>query len=402
MVRAIITDTQDRISLSVIRSLGEKGVYVTGVGDKQKHVLSRRGNIGARSKYCKNHLLLPSPHKNPKIFLSELLKLSKNHDVLIPITTISVDFISKHLDLFRPHIKIPIPEYKTIYQARNKELLLKLAIANKIPVPKTYFIKSLSEVKEVAKEIKYPAVVKARDEIGLGDIRYTIVNHEKELVSKYLQMHKLQDFPLIQEHIKGQGVGFFALFNKNLDPRAVFCHKRIREIPITGGPSSFCESIRDERITDYGIKLLKALNWFGVAMVEFKIDSKDNKPKLMEVNPRFWGSLPLAVASGVNFPWLLTKLAVNGDIEPVLSYKEGVKLRFLYADLIAAEQYLLSSQPNKLRFLMGFIKDLFDMHVTDGVILKDDPAPDTSLWVLYHYFKNMPFRTTRWLLSNKK
>ncbi len=298
-MKVIVTDTFERQALCVIRSLGRNGVYVTGVIEED--ALMKYGSGGGRSKYCKNLIVLPSIHKNPEQFLSQLLDLSKDYDVLLPISTPTVEFISKHLNLFNPYIKVPIPDYKSIYRVRNKELLLKFAMKNNIPVPKTYFVKSISEVKQVAKEIEYPTVIKARDEKGLIGVRYTIVNSEKELNSEYLQMHKIQDFPLIQEYIKGPGVGFFALFNKNSEPRAIFCHRRIRELPITGGQSSFCVSIRDEKIIKYGLKLLKAFNWYGVAMVEFKIDKRDNEPKLMEVNPRFWGSLPLAVASGVDF-----------------------------------------------------------------------------------------------------
>ena len=122
-----------------------------------------------------------------------------------------------------------------------------------------------------------------------------------------------------------------------------------------------------------GLKLLKKLNWYGVAMVEFKADIRDNIPKLMEVNPRFWGSLPLAIYSGVDFPWLLAKMAINGDIEPITSYKKGVKLRFLYMDLSVAKQYLFSSQPDKLPFLIRFAKDLLNPNVHEGIIAKDDP-----------------------------
>lgn len=372
-MKVIVTDSHERFALCVIRSLGRKGVYVTGVTDEDALLkFGDDSNLGAHSKYCKDYIILPSISKAPEQFLSKLLDLAERHDVLLPMSTLTVELISKHLDVFRPHIEVPIPDYETIYQARNKELLLKFAIKNNIPVPKTYFIKTLSEVKQVAKEIRYPAIIKARDEKGLFCVRYAIVYSEKEINSEYLRMHKLQEFPLIQEFIKGSGVGFFALFNKYSELRAIFCHRRIRELPITGGQSSFCISIRDEKIIRYGLKLLKALNWYGVAMVEFKIDSQDNEPKLMEVNPRFWGSAPLAIASGVDFPWLLAKLAVNVDVEPVMSYKEGVKLRFLHMDLRVAKQYLLSSQPNKFLFLMRFIKDLLDPDVHEGIISKDD------------------------------
>lgn len=68
-------------------------------------------------------------------------------------------------------------------------------------------------------------------------------------------------------------------------------------------------------------------------MVEFKRDTRDGITKLMEINGRFWGSLQLAIDAGVDFPWLLYRLAVVGDITPVFSYKEGVRLRWWLGDL---------------------------------------------------------------------
>lgn len=86
-------------------------------------------------------------------------------------------------------------------------------------------------------------------------------------------------------------------------------HKRIRELYTMGGPSTCAISVYDPKLLDYGLKILGALNWHGIAMVEFKKDSKDGTFKLMEINPKFWGSLDLAIASGIDFPYLLYKMA---------------------------------------------------------------------------------------------
>ncbi len=68
-------------------------------------------------------------------------------------------------------------------------------------------------------------------------------------------------------------------------------------------------------------------------MVEFKHDARDGTPKLLEINGRFWGSLQLAVDAGIDFPYLLYRLAVDGDVEPAFSYETGVRLRWWFGDL---------------------------------------------------------------------
>ena len=115
-------------------------------------------------------------------------------------------------------------------------------------------------------------------------------------------------------HQGGEALGVSLLFNQNAEPRALFVHKRLREYPLSGGPSTLRESVVRPEVAELAVRLLRALNWFGLAMVEFKVDPRDGVPKLMEVNPKLWGSLSLAIASGVDFPALLYRLAMRGDV----------------------------------------------------------------------------------------
>ena len=96
-------------------------------------------------------------------------------------------------------------------------------------------------------------------------------------------------------------------------------HRRIRERLVMGGPSTCAESVYDSKLLDYGLRVLKNLKWHGVAMVEFKKDSIDGEFKLMEINPKFWGSLDLAIASGVDFPYLLYNMTIRWRYKPCFS-----------------------------------------------------------------------------------
>ena len=71
------------------------------------------------------------------------------------------------------------------------------------------------------------------------------------------------------------------------------------------------------------------MNWYGVAMVEYRQDPRDGRCKIMEINPRFWGSLPLSIAAGVDFPYLLYRMVMDGDVSPVTDYPQGVRCRWL-------------------------------------------------------------------------
>jgi predicted ATP-grasp superfamily ATP-dependent carboligase len=122
----------------------------------------------------------------------------------------------------------------------------------------------------------------------------------------------------------------FALLDGERRPLAIFGHRRLREYPITGGPSTLRESYRNEALIEQSLRLLRTIGMVGVAMVEYKVDPCSGQPLLMEVNPRFWGSLQLAVLAGVDFPVLYHKASLGMDVQPVLTYPEGVLCRWLW------------------------------------------------------------------------
>ena len=373
-MNALITDANKRTSIYALRSLGRRGIEISAT--ESKDILKP---IGFLSKYCKEAIRVPT-HLSEE-FIQVMLKLSKKYDVLIPISTDSMEPISRHLVEFECNTNVPIPSYEALLKTIDKQLTLEVALEQGIPCPKSFSPKNVEELKDASEKITYPVVIKARKGSGAQGVVY--VSSASALISKYELMHGLQDYPLIQEYIPGQGYGAFALFNRDSEPRAVFAHRRIREYPITGGQSTFCESVNNSEIMNYGLKLLKALDWYGLAMVEFKLDVRDNKPKLMEVNPRFWGSMPLAIASGVDFPYLLYKLAVDGDINPIMSYKTGVKMRFLFADILSCACYFYRRH-DRMHTLWEAIQPFFDKSVNYGLLSWDDPKP-----ALLHLFNRL-------------
>jgi predicted ATP-grasp superfamily ATP-dependent carboligase len=325
MGRAFVTDGQWRKTLAVVRSLGEKGIEVT-VGENTRLATS------LFSKYATKRVVYPSPRTKPDVFIEFLInELKQNsYDILFPMEEETLLIIAKNKDRFSRLTYFLIPDYEKIEFARNKKNIIQKARELDISCPKTWFIEDIDEIEKIVGEIEYPVVIKPQVSFGSYGIKRAI--NEEELISKYKEVHKIYPLPLIQESIpqEGEALGVSALFNKDSELRAVFVHKRLREYPITGGPSTLRESVKNPKVQEMGLKLLKALNWVGVAMVEFKVDPRDGEPKLMEVNPRFWGSLQLAILSGVNFPCFIYRMAKEGDIKPVLDYKIGVRCRWMF------------------------------------------------------------------------
>jgi hypothetical protein len=148
--------------------------------------------------------------------------------------------------------------------------------------------------------------------------------------SKVIARHEaiqLQTNILFQEYLTGGGYGFFGLYDKGVFKQG-FAHKRIREFPMSGGASACAESIEEEELTLLGRRILDAVAWHGLAMVEFKKDEA-GQFRLLEVNPKLWGSFDLSVAAGVPFTEKWVQLAMNQPIEPHKDYEKGIQFSWL-------------------------------------------------------------------------
>ena len=319
-----VTDSGYKHTLGIVRSLGHRGLKVD-VGSSSVHA-----TLASFSKYCQRSFIYPDPKNYPDRFIRFLRILSEEskYKVVMPVSYTATFCMSKNKKALDKFVNVPIADFSSLKIAANKRDTMFLAEKIGVPAPKTFNIQYVSQLDEVD-GWNYPLVVKGSVESGF--VHYA--RNKQELKQYFEAIYRVQGVaPVVQEFITGEGYGFFALFNHG-KPRAVFMHKRVREAVSSGGPSTCAESVYEPKLLDYGLRILKALKWHGVAMVEFKKDSTDGEFKLMEINPKFWGSLDLSIACGVDFPYLLYRMAVNGDIASVFNYKLGVRFVWPFADL---------------------------------------------------------------------
>ncbi len=290
--------------------------------------------------------------------------------MLLPMEDQTISLLSQYLDTFSSQTYIPIVSFEKWKFAHRKDNVLRLAEKLGIPIPKTWFIKDLSVLRTIKEELPYPVVIKPT--ISSGAVGVSYPKNSRELIKNYLSTHKRFPFPLIQERIPPEGAGYGAsfLFNEEGQVKASFVHKRLREYPLTGGASTLRESVKRDDILGMGRSLLEALDWFGVAMVEFKLDPRDGIPKLMEINPRFWGSLSLAIAAGVNFPYLLYRMSLGEDIDPVERYHVGKRSRWLLPGDILHYVH----NPNRRALSPSFFR-FRDPDTTYDILSLHDPMP---------------------------
>lgn len=364
--RVLVLDGMWNKSLAAVRSFGEKGFYVAA---GETTVFS----TALFSRYVSKRHVYPSPKTRPDDFMEWLLDELKagGYDLVLPTEFSTQQLISRHAEEIRRHAGFPFPEAGLAEKAHDKAWLMRFADSKGYLVPKTRFTDegSVDEVEAIGRDLTYPAVIKPVGSSGSRGIAY--VYRKEDFKDAYLKVHAKYPCPIVQEYIPpasgGGGFGVGVLFNMRSEPRAAFVYRRLREYPVTGGPSTLRESVKNDAIRDTAVSLLKDLGWAGPAMVEFKVDPRDGRARLLEVNPRLWGSLMLPIIAGVDFPYLLYRLAVEGDIEPVKEYRTGVKCRWL----IPGDIMHLFSSPVKIKALRG----MFARSDGDDILSLKDPMP---------------------------
>jgi predicted ATP-grasp superfamily ATP-dependent carboligase len=329
--RVLILDANQRSALAATRSLGKRGLVVV-TADETAHTLS-----GA-SRFCHETMVYPSPYERPHAFIETLRRevVRRRIDVVFPMSDVTTRLLLEYREMFRD-VRIPCPPAEAFDAVSDKWELYLRARELGIPVPRTALARSRAEMATIAREMTFPLVVKPpRSRMMSGDrwiappVRYARSADELEslAVDESFAAHPL----LVQEYVAGRGQGVFGLYSAG-KVVTFFAHRRLREKPPSGGVSVLSESVPvDPRLREISQRLLDSVGWHGVAMVEFKV-TPEGTPYLIEINGRFWGSLQLAIEAGVDFPWLLYRVALGEPVEPVEDYAVGMRNLWLLGDL---------------------------------------------------------------------
>jgi len=365
-MKILVTDGGYKNSLAVARSLGKEHEVTV--------LYSRPYDLAVHSKFVSNSVKVDastvSDIKKYGQFLVNLVK-KRDFDFLLPVGLKSNLAVSYFKDELEKHVNIVISDWSSMRVAYNKDLMTKVAQKLNVPVPRTV---ELNEPR-IPLGLNFPLVLKASDDSG-GFVRYASSKVEFTRAYNYLRS-KSSTKIIAQEYIVGEGCGFFGVF-KNGRPVAVFMHRRVKEFPITGGPSAVAESYYNRKLLDYGLKLARYLKWSGPIMFEFKHRTKQDEFYLIEANPKLWGSLDLTITAGVDVPKILLKLGTRDKVEHSFSYK---KIRFMW--VFPDEILVVLSNPKKE--LPDFVS-LLKSPLTVTNINLSDPFP--MLLQLLMTFKN--------------
>jgi predicted ATP-grasp superfamily ATP-dependent carboligase len=340
----LVLDSNGQSAMSVIRSLGRRGVSVTAGGRSPR-------SLGMLSRYSDGRYVHPDPGDDREAFVRHLVEHLDRSDyfAVVPVVDHTSTILARHkAEMERTGTVVACEDWETFERAYDKGRFFEMAASLDVPTPETRAPSSASEVAAFADEIEYPVVIKPRSKSHLTGEGYaiTVVTDDHyaespgELRETYRRIVRERDpadghYPLVQEYVPGETTTTVALADGG-EILAYFQEERLRTHPSSGGNSALLGALREPTMLEYARRVLGRLDWTGPAMVEF-MRTPDGEFYLIEVNGRYWGSLPFAVESGVDFPWL-HYLQLHGiDPSPFVEYGEYrtdlVQRRLLYEDL---------------------------------------------------------------------
>lgn len=370
MATVLVLDGHLKSALACVRSLGASGVTVVCGAE-------RESAIACHSRYVSKQFVYTSPKNNQEQFVAAVLKVAQElftatgeKPVVFCFSDATFLTLAGAYTRLQDFLILPMPSREAVEIASDKSFTYVRAKELGVPTIATY-------AEDAFDSVVYPAVVKNRHSIVWKDGSSVsgsaeFVFSKEELVTQYKKIRdRAGEAPLVQEFVVGDEYGVEMVCDNGV-PLETFVHKRIRSLSPRGGAAvvkeTAIETSEVAKMRTYANLLIESLKWHGPVMIEFKINRKTSEVLLMEINGRWWGSLPLAVRAGVDFPMMAYKLAIGEMVtkNPLDFLSPYTRTRhflgdckWLFSVFFAHDKLRSLLYPSRLRALYEFKKELF-------------------------------------------
>lgn len=383
--RVLLLGIESQIGLTIIRELARHGVEVHGIA-RTPHAL------GAYSRHL--HRAYPRAADDAGL-VGQLRELTSRLEPchVMAISENDINLLNGARNAL-PNTRLLVPDATSMAAVLDKSVTQRVAEEVGIRVPRSVEIATLGELDEHVGDMQFPVVLKWKNPtrvlpalmqagLELDKVRYCF--DLAELRAYLARFERIGEFPLIQEYCPGYGLGQFIFMRQG---RAIleFQHRRIHEYPPEGGFSTLCEGLDRSRHADLMVRsvaLLQRLRWEGPAMVEYRFDPARDEARLMEINGRFWGSLPLAYYSRAEFAWLTYAILGEGLEAERCAPRSGIRCRAIVTETKRLLRIVCAPgriQDRTLRFsplaeIARFFLEFFNPKTRYYVFALDDPMP---------------------------
>jgi predicted ATP-grasp superfamily ATP-dependent carboligase len=317
-----------RIAVPVARSLQRQGIAVdfATIGSTEKVV---------RSRAVRTTHHLPDSIFDEAAFARSLLDLVRRerYGAILPLSDRALVAIGPIDRALRDLSIVMCPPPGIVDRVLDKTKTVALGRACGVRVPESFEVTDVAELEAMRPKLKFPMVAKGRSRHRLVGFKAAYFGAFEELRARSTADPTFLPDVLLQEYVGGDGLLFSVLMHQG-SALSVFQHRRLKELPASGGVGVLLESESpDPAITAQSLAILRAIEWEGMCCVEFRHDRATGDLWLLEVNGRYWGSLTTALACGLDLPYYHWQLA-HGIIPEIPStYRPGVRVRWTAGDV---------------------------------------------------------------------
>ncbi len=230
--------------------------------------------------------------------------------------------------------RVAMPDRRAVDILYDKHATRELAREVGVPVAPGRLLTAEDTARGLIDAFGLPIALKPRQSYRLDSLhargKVVIARDRKSLERELARVDRTRT--LVEGYVPGCGVGVSVLVDRGTLLQA-FEHHRIHDDVAVGGSYYRRSAHLSQDLVAAVNRLMAALAYTGVAMVEFRRDHGSGAYALLEVNARPWGSMPLPVSLGVDFPERWRRLLLEGDAGPPVDYETGIHSRNLVPDL---------------------------------------------------------------------
>ncbi len=333
--------------IGVVRSLGRAGIKVILLTEYAT-------SLSRFSRYVERTVVEPEMTRSRAALKKALLDIAaaeEHKPVLFPTADPDLTLLSELKNELSPHFHEFLSHPQLIEVCLDKGKFFEFSRDLGFPIPNTHCPRNIEEVKEIAGQQSFPAILKplvpqtwSQPKIQrlVDEKKALVINSAAELCETYEKIATLNSDMAIQDYIPGRDDRLYSLHiyvSRAGEVLGYFTGQKIRTFPTYAGIGCFVRSVYVPEIVDSGIDILRKLNYTGMALLQFKQDSRDGQYKLLEINPRASSWNILAERCGVNLAEIAYRDTLGESVVSRPTQMEGINYLYFGHDFRAFLDY---------------------------------------------------------------
>ena len=293
-------------------------------------------DVGYTSRYPSKRIIEHGIRDNQGIYRNAILKEleSEHYDVLFPVLEKATDICTDGtIQTKYPGLKVISAPREAFLKAYDKQQTMETCMKNGIPCPITKMDNETLD--EFLNKVQFPLAAKPRK--GSGSAGFKKV-HSREELNRYIELGDIiLDQYVLQEYIPQDKFmcNCYVMMDDKHTPMYSLALRTYRWYPVDGGPGCFARTVNQPLVTESAVRLFKALKWSGFGQVSFMMDSRDNTPKVTEINGRVSAGIKIMEYAGCTpVKYMLDRAYEQPMIPRTEPITEGLGLRYFHTDIL--------------------------------------------------------------------